>query len=192
LGGNRKGRLHKYINLTITFLVSGAWHGSGYQFILWGGMHAMYQISGEILTPFKEKADVLLGLVKGTAAEIWCKRVISFFFVMIAWIMFRADSALTGLKMITSIFTVHNFWILADESILKLGLSWKEWCLLLVSIYVLFRMELLQQSCCIRDKIAEQPLFLRWGIYIFSIVFIILFGTYGFGFSAADFIYRGF
>jgi len=46
LGGNRKGTARKYLNLLITFLISGLWHGAGFNFFLWGGMHAVFQILG--------------------------------------------------------------------------------------------------------------------------------------------------
>ena len=48
LGGSRAGKLRKYINLFITFLISGFWHGEGVKFIFWGLLHAVYQIVGSI------------------------------------------------------------------------------------------------------------------------------------------------
>ena len=48
LGGNRKGKLRKNLNLMLTFLVSGFWHGNGYNFLFWGGLHGVYQLGGGI------------------------------------------------------------------------------------------------------------------------------------------------
>ena len=48
LGGNKKGRLFKWINLIITFSVSGLWHGGSWKFLVWGLLHAFYQIIGEV------------------------------------------------------------------------------------------------------------------------------------------------
>ena len=118
--------------------------------------------------------------------------MITFVLVMLAWIIFRAESLTAGVKMVSSIFLVHNEWILFDDSLLTLGLDWKEFVLLLVSVYFLFRIESLQEKMVIRDKIMEQPLFVRWLIYLAAAAVIMIFGTYGFGFQASDFIYRGF
>ena len=49
LGGNRKGTFRKYINITITFFVSGLWHGVGFKFIIWGLLHAFYQILADLI-----------------------------------------------------------------------------------------------------------------------------------------------
>ncbi len=192
LGGSRKGTVRKYGNLLITFVVSGIWHGSGYRFILWGIIHAFYQIMGDLLKPFNTKVKQWSGIQKDSIAETVTGRIITFILVMLAWIVFRAESLTAGVKMVSSIFLVHNEWILFDDSLLTLGLDWKEFVLLLVSIYFLFRIESLQEKMVIRDKIMEQPLFVRWLIYLTAAAVIIVFGTYGFGFQASDFIYRGF
>lgn len=97
-----------------------------------------------------------------------------------------------GLSMLYGMFTVWNPWIFFDDSLLRLGLSWKEWGILLLSIYVLWQVDIHQERLCIRDKILEQPLVIRWGIYLGAIAVIWVFGTYGFGFDAKAFIYGGF
>ncbi len=48
LGGNRKGKARKMLNLMVTFLVSGFWHGSGGNFLFWGGLHGAYQVAGNV------------------------------------------------------------------------------------------------------------------------------------------------
>jgi len=45
LGGNRKGKAHRYINLFTTMLLGGLWHGAGWTFILWGGLHGLYLVT---------------------------------------------------------------------------------------------------------------------------------------------------
>lgn len=192
LGGSRCGRIRKYVNLLITFLISGAWHGNGMRFIAWGLLHAFYQIMGAVLVPFKMRIKALMGIRKNSSLEIYIDRGITFFMVMIAWIIFRADSLYVGLKMIVSMFTVKNLWIFWDDSLLSLGLDWKEWGVLTAAILLLLKVEKMQEYFVIRDKILEQPLFARWILYLLGVAIVIIFGTYGFGFNSADFIYRGF
>lgn len=60
LGGNRKGNFRKYINITITFFVSGLWHGVGFKFIIWGLLHAFYQILADLITNTLNKIKEIL------------------------------------------------------------------------------------------------------------------------------------
>lgn len=53
LGGNRCGKLKQYFNLMVTFLVSGLWHGAAWNFVLWGGYHAICQIVVKYTTPIR-------------------------------------------------------------------------------------------------------------------------------------------
>lgn len=193
LGGNRKGKLRKYLNIILTFLVSGMWHGSGFRFLFWGGMHAVYQIVGEWTNPIREKIYALFGIRKNSAAQNAIKRFGTFCLAALAWIIFRADSLRCGLSMLASIFTVYNPWILFDDSLFSLGLGWKEMMVLLFSLAVLFWVSRKQEKgVSIRKMVVEQPLVIRWMIYIAVIVIVMVFGTYGYGFNAQDFIYGGF
>jgi D-alanyl-lipoteichoic acid acyltransferase DltB (MBOAT superfamily) len=192
LGGSRKGEVRKYINLLLTFLVSGIWHGNGFRFIAWGLLHAVYQILGDLLRPVNRAIKRILGIGKDTSLDIWIDRVVTFTLVMFAWIIFRANTLTDGLEMIKSIFTVRNTWVLFDDSLLALGLDWKEIMLMIISIQILFMTEARQEKMVIRDRIMKEPLLGRWILYLAAIAVIIIFGTYGYGFDSSDFIYRGF
>lgn len=193
LGGNRKGKLRKYANLLITFLISGVWHGSGCRFLVWGGLHAMYQILGECTKTIREKCYTLVGIKAGSTVQNMLKMAGTYCLTTIAWIIFRAENLKKGLAMIVGIFTVYNPWVLFDDSLLSLGLNWKEWGVLLASVLGLIKISTLQEAgVSIREKIMRQPTIVRWSIYLVAVVVIMIFGTYGFGFNAQDFIYGGF
>ena len=193
LGGNRKGTFIKYINILITFAVSGIWHGGGIKFIFWGALHGLYQIFGDILTPVKSKLKSVLKIKDDSKPLRIFQSLWTFALVMIAWIIFRADNLKIGLSMIKSMFTVHNIWIFTDDSLFRLGLEWKEVMILLLCLAVLFAVGLMKEKgIAIRDNILELNIALRWGIYIAVILFIVIFGTYGFGFDAQAFIYGRF
>ncbi len=116
-----------------------------------------------------------------------------FFLVMSAWVIFRADGLRTGLSMLKSMFTVHNFWIFFNDSLFTLGLNWKEWLVLILSILLLAAVSRKQENgISIRKSVLEKPVYIRWSVYILSVLGIMVLGTYGFGFNAQDFIYGGF
>ena len=94
--------------------------------------------------------------------------------------------------MIMSLFTVYNPWIFFGDSIFELGLAWKEVVVLLVSIGIMVMVSVRQEKESVSEVILEQPLIIRWMIYIMAVLVIFVFGTYGTGFNAQDFIYGGF
>lgn len=179
LGGNRKGNLRKYVNLIITFLVSGIWHGQGFRFIFWGLMHAFYQIVGDL----NKKVRV---------ANAYICRVFTFVLVMLAWIVFRANSLRDGVKMILGIIAHPNFSVRPEETGFLL-MDTAEWTVLLIAIIVMAIMGYLREK---RYDLSKRVMALarpiRW-IFYFAIIFgIMTFGTYGYGFNAQAFIYGGF
>ena len=90
LGGNRKGRGRTYANLVITFLLGGLWHGAGWTFIVWGGMHG----AGLALERARADARHAAGLPEpgATAGGRALQRLAVFAFVTLAWVFFRAES----------------------------------------------------------------------------------------------------
>lgn len=193
LGGSRKGKVRTYINLVITFLVSGIWHGAGLRFIVWGMMHAVYQIAGQMTRGIREKAVNLLGLRNTPVLRIWIQRICTFFFVMVAWIIFRAPNLTTGFQMIGSMFRVHNMWIFTNDALLMLGLDWKEWIVLLISIFILLAVSLKQEKgIAFSEVIYRQPIGVRWVLYLVVIFAIMTYGVYGIGYDSQAFIYGGF
>lgn len=112
---------------------------------------------------------------------------------MLAWIIFRADGIKSGVSMIMSMFTIHNAWILTNDALFSLGLGWKEFMVLCFCLVVLLMVSLMQEKgTVIREKINQCWLPARWAMYICVILFIMVFGTYGYGYDAQAFIYGGF
>ena len=192
LGGNRRGTLAKYANLMITFLVSGVWHGASLNFIAWGLLHGMYQIAGEITCGIREKIYHAAGIAKGGLVYQTVKRIGTFILVCIGWILFRASSLSIGLQMIRRIVTDFSLSTLLAGGMYDMGLVREEWTILLASLGVLCFVSWQQEKRSLRAWFNHQMFLVRWIIYLAAICVIWIFGTYGFGFNAQDFIYGGF
>lgn len=194
LGGNRKGKVRKWINLTLVFAVSGVWHGSGYKYLAWGLLHAMYQVVGEITREGRRKLYRAARIDREELLAKILKKGSTFFLVTLAWILFRAESLRAGVQMLISLFTVRNPWIFFDDSLFSLGLDMKEAMVLLLSILLLLGVSYKQSRMKMQlgEWLGRQHLILRWGVYLAGILCIVVFGTYGYGFDAKDFIYGGF
>ncbi len=83
LGGNRRGAFRTYVNMCITMVVSGLWHGASWTFVAWGALHAL----GRVLTRRLETTAFYRERVPTVVKRLWV-----FGFVMLAWVFFRAES----------------------------------------------------------------------------------------------------
>ena len=80
----------------VVFLLSGLWHGAGWTFIIWGGLHGLYQVIGALLMPVRRRAMALLKLEAPDGRQTVSLRVIrivvTFSLVNFAWILFQAEN----------------------------------------------------------------------------------------------------
>ena len=106
LGGNRKGRVRTYVNLLLTMLLGGLWHGAAVRFVLWGALH------GTALALHKAWMAVIPGTkAMGRDMPAWRRAagiVLTFNLVCFGWLMFRADSMQTVGLMLYQIFNNFN------------------------------------------------------------------------------------
>ena len=93
LGGSRVALPRVYLNLMITFLVSGVWHGSSWHFVAWGLLHGAYLCAERAASPFLKKLNVSSGF----------KIFVTFCLVSFAWIFFRAGGFWTALRIVKKI-----------------------------------------------------------------------------------------
>ena len=190
LGGNRKGKIRKYLNVMAVFLLSGLWHGAGLSFIVWGALNGLYQVIGDILKPVREKAASALK-IDGDFIVVKSIRIIgTIALIDFAWIFFRAKSLTVAIEIIKSVFTAFNPHILSDGSLLNCGLDDKNMILLLFTIIVLLTADICKKKgIVLREKILGQKYWLRCIIFVLVILFILIFGNYGPAYDEARFIY---
>lgn len=96
LGGNRKGKARRYINLMITMLLGGLWHGASWNFVIWGGLHGLYLMINHAWNAFRTRLSLpplprLAGLT------------LTFGGVIIAWAFFRAETLPGALSMLSAL-----------------------------------------------------------------------------------------
>ena len=191
LGGNRKGKLRKYFNLMITFLVSGLWHGASFSFVAWGGLHGLYQVISEITMPLRAKIADALHVKTECFSHKLLKGLITFILVDIAWIFFRCNSLTDSVAYIGRIIMNPDPWILFNGSLYTLGLTRMELGIAIVSLVVLLLVDAVRyrKGMQLYEYLNTQSLWFRWGIYIMLAAAVFLFGIYGPGYDAAEFIY---
>lgn len=193
LGGNRKGKLRKNLNLVITFLVSGIWHGTGLNFMVWGLLHAAYQIVGDCTYGLRRKLRSQIGMEADSVSEKIIQRIITFNLVLFAWIFFRAPSLEIAWAYVINMFTDVNVMQLFAPGVFNLGLSRMELMLVAVHCAALFVFDYLQnRKIDMVENVCSMHFIVRTCLYMLLIYDIMLFGVYGAGYSAAGFLYGGF
>jgi alginate O-acetyltransferase complex protein AlgI len=90
LGGNRSGRLRRYVNLFITMLLGGLWHGAGWTFVFWGGLHGFYLIVNHAWSALRERMG--RDPRRATPGGRLAGRTVTFIAVVVAWVFFRAST----------------------------------------------------------------------------------------------------
>lgn len=188
LGGNKRGKLRYYLNIMLVFLVSGLWHGAAINFIIWGGLHGIYQVIGDILKPLKAKVIKMLKVKTDGFSYKLFQMSVTFILVDFAWIFFKA-STFTSAKTIIKNMIYFNPWIFTDSSIYKLGLDEKEFTLAVLGIIIVLIANILQTTKSLRIELSKQNTVFRWAIYLITVTSILIFGIYGPGYNVQQFIY---
>lgn len=182
LGGNRRGKVRKYFNLILVFLVSGLWHGADLSFVLWGLIHGIFNVLENIFGINKKsrRKNILLDSFR---------RILTFIIVVFAFIYFRAENIHHGNEYLLAIINnPRSINLMEDLSKTSFGIS--NIYPLLFGIIILFVFDILKYNKInLLEKVLKIILPIRWLIYLAFIFAIIIFGVYGPDFSESAFIY---
>ena len=172
LGGSRKGKLRRGINIMATFLISGIWHGTGLHFLVWGGLHGLGQIFD----------------IKNWRLPRWMKRVLVFLFVDLTWMVFRVNS-LGDLKgMLLIIFRNFRLGDFAGMQLVPF-----EWLLVILGILLVAGKDLAnERGIALRPWILSRNAVVRCLIYTILISAVVIFGVYGAAYDTSGFLYTQF
>ncbi len=102
LGGNRKGRLRTYLNTMIVFLLSGLWHGANWTFVLWGTLHGAFMTLEKLVMDRRKRISgqerKSMRETENRGKKLWRLLLfpLTFLFVNLTWVIFRADSLETA------------------------------------------------------------------------------------------------
>jgi D-alanyl-lipoteichoic acid acyltransferase DltB (MBOAT superfamily) len=134
LGGNRKGPVRRYMNLMLTMLLGGLWHGAGWTFVAWGGLHGLYL---SVFHGWHERRSHT-GSVRPTpsTAGIWTGRVVTFLLVMLGWVFFRAETFSAALRVLEGMIGLHGLSSSTEALNLNLKEATKMIVLFLVVVWI--------------------------------------------------------
>ncbi len=191
LGGNRCGRFRRHINILITFLVSGLWHGASWHYVIWGGIHGIFQVTAAETRNIRDQIYQWTNTKRDSFSFRFGQTAAVFILTTFAWIFFRAETLSQAAGYIGRIFTKPDWWVLSDGTFYRLGLKRMEMNVLIFSLAVMFLVSIIKYAGkdTLDTFLKKQCAWFRWGVVAGMFCYIFLFGIYGPGYDASQFIY---
>lgn len=166
LGGNRVSALRHKLNLMVTFLVSGLWHGADWTYVLWGAVHGLAQLFAKKKLDAQETPALRLLKIAGT-----------FLFCNLAWVLFRAQTLSDAIHVYTHFFTGLGNGIFGYlySGFVMLGCGKDVLVGLVISIGIILAVDWWALRCDPYNAIAKMPLAGRWCLYTLVTLTILFF-----------------
>ena len=177
LGGSRASRVRHALNLMVVFLLSGAWHGANWTFVVWGGLNGLYVAASTVVR--RKRAAVARSVVIRALSAI-----VTFHAVLVTWVFFRAAS-LTDAAMIFERtaravpLLPRLLWVRLQEPSILFAIA---------TIAVLVIVEIADEGRPMWDRLRERPIALRWAFYYALLAALVVFGTW----NLRQFVYMQF
>ncbi len=195
LFGSKLGNMiPTYLSMMVVWGATGIWHGASLQYFLWGLYNGILVIIGIQFGPGSANfAEKHLHVNRESFSWKLFQVIRTFFLVSMGRILTLAASTKSAFAIYKSILTDFNPWVLFDGTIFTYGLTGSQLLVLAAAVIILLIVSILQErGVKVREAIAGQNLVFRWVIYLGALLAVIIFGMYGAGYNAGDFIYMGY
>ena len=179
LGGNRVGSIRRHVNLMITFLVSGLWHGANWTFVAWGGVHGLAQIAEKIMHGDGEKKRNAPSRVLHTATV--------FAFCVLAWVFFVSNTMEDAIHVLRHCLDGAKHpvtYLRSGFTAIEMGIGMLG--VIAISILVMIIYDFISYKFDFIRWISKKGVVWQWLFYIIVGLMIVFFSQKG---AATDFIY---
>lgn len=177
LGGSHRSKARRHVNLFLTFLVSGLWHGANWTFVIWGGLNGLLQIFEDITGLRKRK------ILRRLRLDV----ALTFAAICFMWIFFRANSLSDSFYIVNHLF---SGWDINRQQAFHLlnsmGLSLFEVLICFGLLAFLWLMDLIAGDESLYARMERFPFVIRFSFYFILIASIFSLGVF---YNAGQFIY---
>ena len=178
--------------ILVVWLITGIWHGAAWKFVVWGLFHAALLLGSKIFEPLFPKISKALHIDTENFGWRFWQMVRTFLLCCFGRLFFRADSISVAFDWIRRIFTDFDLKTILNFKAELFGISAPNLNMVVLSIAVLWIVDLLQERMPLRETLAKQNLVFRWLIIFAGLFAVIIYGIYGPGYEASNFIYEQF
>lgn len=187
-------QLPAYIPTFVTFMLIGIWHGAGWGFIAFGLYNSLIIILSMAMTPLFKRWKKALHIREEAFGWKVFQIIRTFLIMVYGKTLTRAESLSEAFRMMRQTLHIHagSLMNIGSEAS-AIGLSGREWAVLLLAGAVFFTVSVLRErGMSVRAAVAEKPLVLRWVLILGLLAAVLIFGVYGEGYSASNFVYRNY
>jgi len=184
-------RLPVYISTIVVWFVTGLWHGANWNFIVWGLMNCAVILISQELNPFYKWFHNKFNVKTTFLFRLF--QVVRTVLLMSSIRLFDCyrDVPLT-FKMFGTMFTKFDINVFFNGALMNLGLQMADYIVLLFSFVIILTVSLLQRRGSIRENMERSQGFIPYLVYYTLLISILIFGAYGVGYNASQFIYNQF
>jgi alginate O-acetyltransferase complex protein AlgI len=177
LGGSRTSLARHALNLMVVFVLSGAWHGANWTFLVWGGLNGLYVAASTVMR--REPSAV----APGVAMRV-LRAIVTFHAVLLTWVFFRAaslsDAATIFERTAGAVSQLPRLlWVRLQDSAILFAIA---------TIAVLVMVEVVDEGRPMWDRLRERPIALRWAVYYAILAALLVMGTW----NLRQFVYMQF
>ena len=184
-------RIAVYIATFVAWFATGIWHGASWNFIMWGIMNCVVILISQECEPLYRRFHNRFPY--GNTSWYRLFQILRTFFLMSSLRLFDCyRDVKTAFLMFFDLFIHFDIRVFFNGSLMELGLSTSDYVVLLIGFLVLLTVSLLQRRGSVRECLHHKPVWIRYGVIYLLFLSVIIFGAYGMGYDASQFIYNQF
>ena len=185
-------RASVYLVTMLTWFVTGIWHGASWNFVVWGLLNGVIILVSQELTPLYKRFHERFPALQPTFGYRLFQVGRTFLLMSAVRVLDCYRDVPVTFRAVGSIFTDFDPSILWNGSLLTLGASGSDWAVALCGIAIMIAVSLLSRAESLRAQLSRRSLALRWVLFGALFLAIVIFGAYGVGYDANQFIYNQF
>ncbi len=194
---NKRGRdLAKKVNvaipLAVVWLLTGLWHGTGWNYVVWGVYWGTLITASTIFAKQYKRMTELLHVDTATRGYQRFQMVRTFLIFTVGRLITASGTLENSATAVRKMFSTFNLWIFWDGTLYQMGLDYKDLCVVFLGLLFVYRVSVLQEKGSVRELVAGKNIVIRWAVYYIAIFSIIILGAYGTGYNASEFIYANY
>lgn len=172
---------------------NGLWHGASWKYVFYGLYYYIIMMLGLLFEPLFNKVIEKLKINK----EAWWYKLVQMtrttLFVLIGMLIFRAHRLKDAFTMFMSMLNMDNIAMLANKALYSIGIKPADFIVIAVGVLIMLIISIIQEKGInVRERISKKNIIFRWVLYYGILFSIIIFGIYGPGYVASNFIYGQF
>ncbi|MCD7825969.1 MAG: MBOAT family protein [Clostridiaceae bacterium] len=185
-------RIAVYIATILTWFATGIWHGADWHFIVWGLTNGVIILVSEELAPLYQRFHQRFPKL-AAAFGYRMFQVLRTFLLMCCIRLFDTyGSVRVSVRQFIHMFTQWGLHPVTRQELTDLGLSGAEYFVAAAGVLAMFLVSMLGRDGSVREKLSEKPYLVRYSVFVLLFFAVILFGSYGVGYDARQFIYNQF